>query len=359
MPALRIGYSLRDQSAQQMLLLAAASAATPHNASRPTSPRRMLVERLAPQAQNLASRRGFGQSSAAAVERLTLRVEALEKRLGSMETTLQQRPRAHRIAQQNAQTAPAPVPELEPAAWSGNESVCVAIPCAPKHWSLLPRVLRSVERQTRRPERVVVALSHTQPAACEARQGELTRMLPGAGLKCVGGSGWTRGHNRNVAAAACGNVSLIAYVDADDQMAPVRLERMVALMAAHDAHLGLHSYTDVSGARAADVGSDMTSAPRPRATVRSPEQVAAVARSTQPQHERAKRRAAMGLGGPGVAPLPIKTHHGHVVARVGRVAQSSAHGPPCTPASRGLLPPWPCRFGTGPQAPGACSLLGA
>ena len=63
----------------------------------------------------------------------------------------------------------------------------------------------------------------------EARQGELTRMLPGAGLKCVGGSGWTRGHNRNVAAAACGNVTLIAYVDADDQMAPVRLERMVAL----------------------------------------------------------------------------------------------------------------------------------
>ena len=64
-----------------MLLLAAASAATPNNASRP--PRRMLVERLAPQAQNLASRRGFGQSSAAAVERLTLRVEALEKHFRS------------------------------------------------------------------------------------------------------------------------------------------------------------------------------------------------------------------------------------------------------------------------------------
>jgi len=42
----------------------------------------------------------------------------------------------------------------------------------------------------------------------------------------------------------------------------------------------------------------MTAAPRPAATVRSPEQVAVVARNTQPQHERAKRKAAQGLGAP-------------------------------------------------------------
>lgn len=288
-----------------MHMLAFTCMATPHNATRP--PRRMLVERLAPPPTGLPSRRSFGQSPAAAIERLTLRVEALEKRLDSMETA-QQRPRAHRIAQQ-VHSSPAQAPVLvEPAVWSGNESVCVAIPCAPKHWSLLPRVLRSVQRQTRRPERVVVALSHTQPAACEVRQGELTKMLPGAGLKCVGGSGWTRGHNRNVAADACGNVTLIAYVDADDQMAPVRLERMVALMSAHQAHLGLHAYNDVSGKRANDPGSDMTAAPAPASKVRSPEQVAVVARSTQPQHERALRKGQ-------VVPLPIKTHHGHVVVR--------------------------------------------
>ena len=76
-----------------------------------------------------------------------------------------------------------------------------------------------------------------------------------------------------------------------------------------------HRGLDELRKRASDVGSDMTAAPRPAATVRSPEQVAVVARNTQPQHERAKRKAAQGLGGIGVVPLPIKTHHGHMIVR--------------------------------------------
>ena len=39
--------------------------------------------------------------------------------------------------------------------------------------------------------------------------------------------------------------SIIAYIDADDQMSSRRLEVMVHLMRQHRAQLGLHSYTEV------------------------------------------------------------------------------------------------------------------
>ena len=162
----------------------------------------------------------------------------------------------------------------------GNESVCVAVPCAPKHWPLMPRLMRSVAQQSLAPHKVIVALSHTDSAACAAKQAELSVIYTGALLHCIGGAGWTRGKNRNLAAMACGNVSLaahlltylltsaltystyslttahdgsrvptqvsiIAYIDADDQMSSRRLEIMVLLMRQHRAHLGLHSYTEV------------------------------------------------------------------------------------------------------------------
>jgi len=88
----------------------------------------------------------------------------------------------------------------------GDESVCVAVPCAPKHWPLIPRVMRSVAQQSLTPHKVVVALSHTDTAACAAKQAELSLLHTGALLHCIGGSGWTRGKNRNLAATACGNV---------------------------------------------------------------------------------------------------------------------------------------------------------
>jgi hypothetical protein len=94
----------------------------------------------------------------------------------------------------------------------GNESVCVAVPCAPKHWPLVPRVMRSVAQQSLTPHKVIVVLSHTNPAACAAKQAELSAIQPGAGVHCIAGSGWTRGKNRNLAATACGNVSPVAHL---------------------------------------------------------------------------------------------------------------------------------------------------
>jgi len=117
--------------------------------------------------------------------------------------------------------------------------------------------------QTRPADRTVVVLSHTPAAACGTLQAEL---VGEARLVCDPRQhrGGSTGANRNIAALACGNdTTYVAYLDADDEAHPKRLETMVALMEEHKADLGLHDYAlvasrasgldtlpgDVSGAR--------------------------------------------------------------------------------------------------------------
>ena len=141
-------------------------------------------------------------------------------------------------------------------------SVCVAIPCVPKHWDLLQRAIESVGNQTRRADQVVVVLSHAQPGQCLWRARQLHAWMPGALLDCnrrlFADSGalepfqsrlrdkksgsFSRGANRNVGVERCVNHSHVAFVDADDQMEPRRLETMMALLAQHRAELGLHGF---------------------------------------------------------------------------------------------------------------------
>ena len=168
------------------------------------------------------SRNDFScRKSTLSLESLSARVDELERRLARLSPS-----GWARAAKADAEPSRRPAQLLAARDTSsniqGNETICIAVPCAPKHWPLVPRVLRSVRQQSLQPQKVLVALSHTEPSDCEARQQELSRLHAGAELKCVGGSGWTRGHNRNVAAAACGNVTIIAYIDADDQMHPRR-----------------------------------------------------------------------------------------------------------------------------------------
>ena len=189
--------------------------------------RRILLERVAlPEGRSLSSslcrENDFScRKSTLSLESLSARVDELERRLARLSPS-----GWARAAKADAEPRRRPAQLLAARDTSsniqGNETICIAVPCAPKHWPLVPRVLRSVRLQSLQPQKVLVALSHTEPSDCEARQQELSRLHAGAELKCVGGSGWTRGHNRNVAAAACGNVTIIAYIDADDQMHPRR-----------------------------------------------------------------------------------------------------------------------------------------
>ena len=135
--------------------------------------------------------------------------------------------------------------------------VCVAIPCAPQHWgSLLRRALRSVELQTHvhMITDIVVVLSLTShQGSCDDMRSKLAqwassnphRAIP-TQLICDDHRGYTRGRNRNLAAKYCLS-DWIAYVDADDEMQPDRVERMLGLLHEHNALLGLHSYSVVRG----------------------------------------------------------------------------------------------------------------
>ena len=122
---------------------------------------------------------------------------------------------------------------------AGRLVVCAAVPCSPKHWAILPRALRSIANQTRPADRTVVVLSHTPAAACGTLQAEL---VGEARLVCDPRQhrGGSTGANRNIAALACGNdTTYVAYLDADDEAHPKRLETMVALMEEHKADLGI------------------------------------------------------------------------------------------------------------------------
>ena len=129
-------------------------------------------------------------------------------------------------------------------------TVCAAIPCTRAHWGpLLRRSLDSVAKQTRRVDRVVVVLSLVglKPdefkKMCAARQTELSTWHANATLVCATAKRGDRTHaaNRNAAGRSC-DATWIAFVDADDEMQPERVERMLGHVLRHRADIGLHSF---------------------------------------------------------------------------------------------------------------------
>ena len=171
---------------------------------------------------------------------------------------------ARNLQNQTAATASKPRPQLRHVSRpSYNASralitnagdVCVAIPCAPKHWGkLLARALRSVAGQTYvKISKAVIVLSLSRTMNCSSYNptAKLLRIStqrpsrPPLALQvvCNERTGFTRGQNRNLGAAACRGSEWVAFIDADDEMRPTRIQRMVGLLEAHNASLGLHSY---------------------------------------------------------------------------------------------------------------------
>ena len=79
---------------------------------------------------------------------------------------------------------------------------------------------------------------------CAARQTELRTWHANATLVCAKAKGGDRTHarlNRNAAGRSC-NTTWIAFVDADDEMQPERVERMLGHVLRHRADIGLPSH---------------------------------------------------------------------------------------------------------------------
>ena len=179
----------------------------------------------------------------------------------------------------------------------GDPSVCIAIPCVPAHWQMLPRALRSVKRQSKQPDKVVVVLSHASTTSCGALQTTLRAVHATVTLLCTRqrNKTFTRGANRNLARDACSDMTYVSFIDADDEMSPTCVERMLVIMREHSADLGLHSYSDVpKGAQRWNISYESQ-----RRMVTSPDEL-------RRKHQRAARSGAV---------LKMKTHFGHSFAR--------------------------------------------
>ena len=198
--------------------------------------------------------------------------------------------------------------------------MCAAIPCAQHHWGpLLQRSLRSVAKQTRRVDQVVVAVSlvglspEARERKCAARQTQLSTWFDGAKLVCVEAVKGSRTHaaNRNVAGRQCGNATWVAFIDADDEMQPERVMRMIDVMRRAKADIGLHSYVyrqsqprlaSLSAVSSATTYGAHLPAGSREPTIRSPSVLYRAANASS-------RRFML------MAPLNCKTHHGHSFVR--------------------------------------------
>lgn len=152
-------------------------------------------------------------------------------------------------------------------------SVCVGIPVAAAHLRWLPQCLKSVQAQTLRPTRITVYVSSAPcPALDVTVECNSTRSRVPAGIA------------RNRAVEMCGlDVKYVSLIDADDVMMPYALERMVGLMRAHNATVGLHNYF-------------------------SPGEEVIVRTRSDLERDGLVRVGAM-------PPMVVKTHHGHVTVR--------------------------------------------
>ena len=119
--------------------------------------------------------------------------------------------------------------------------VCVVIPCTPNDIAWLPYALASVGQQTLPP--AVVSIQYSGFKDCTSVLNhpplghgvQLTQNCSASKLSCGGG--------RNAAVARCGpGIDFYKYFDADDEMMPYQLERMVKIMTDYNATIGYHGY---------------------------------------------------------------------------------------------------------------------
>lgn len=114
----------------------------------------------------------------------------------------------------------------------------VAVPCYKPHLGKLIRLLDSLEAQTRRPDRVVVATSSTVamdlPSPFPSYSFQLTLLLDSRQRKAA--------ENRNACIAVMADCDCISFVDADDICHPERCA-MVEKAFVDGAELVVHSFT--------------------------------------------------------------------------------------------------------------------
>ena len=113
-------------------------------------------------------------------------------------------------------------------------TIGVAIPCYHGHVTILTNLLDSIEKQTRKPDMVVVSCSGVQSVPQQKYSYPLQIVMTPDKLNTA--------QNRNIAASML-NTDIISFMDADDQMHFQRLE-IIEKAFENDIVVFLHNYTD-------------------------------------------------------------------------------------------------------------------
>jgi len=115
-------------------------------------------------------------------------------------------------------------------------TVGIAICCYQGHIPHLKRLLDSIERQTRRPDQVVVSCSSSRPEDIPYRQEDYS--FPFEIRTCE--ERRNAAQNRNRAAAEL-TTDVVSFFDADDTMHPQRIDFIYRCFTEHDVVLMLHN----------------------------------------------------------------------------------------------------------------------
>ena len=113
----------------------------------------------------------------------------------------------------------------------------IAIPCYKGHIEHLKHVLDSIEKQTRKPDQVVVSCSSSESSDIPATYFQYS--FPVSIFTCSEKKNTAQ--NRNIALSKL-NTDIVSFIDADDIMHPQRLEAIEQSFLQHDILIFLHFY---------------------------------------------------------------------------------------------------------------------
>jgi glycosyltransferase involved in cell wall biosynthesis len=110
----------------------------------------------------------------------------------------------------------------------------------------LPELLSSIAKNVKQPERIVVALSQTSHDDGNRLHKKLQPIVPVSRLHILATPAQClAGHNRNRGAKAS-REDILSFIDADDLMAPERVQTVCNLLKRHRADAVVHSYRSKS-----------------------------------------------------------------------------------------------------------------
>lgn len=117
----------------------------------------------------------------------------------------------------------------------------VAIPCYKRHIPILKRLLDSIEKQTRKPDMVIVSCSSSKSQDIPYNMGNYSFPFK----IIVHENRLNAAENRNIAGNSL-DTDIISFIDADDEMHPQRLEIIETVFTKYDCELVVHNFHDMN-----------------------------------------------------------------------------------------------------------------